>query len=504
MIVDDTKKIFELKCDYCGSEFSRIKYDVIRSRKILEKDSCGLKECKVKKTIESNMKKYGVANVCQVEEIRKRQQETLFKNYGVLVPAKNDSVTKKMAATNMERYGNACSLHGKDVKEKKVKTWIENYGCNHPFASKEIREKSRATMESKYGSYFTKTDEYKKKTLETCLKKYGTKHHLSCESVKDKRKKTNLEKYGCEYASQNDDVVQKILTSKQGKLTRYGKAQDDVKNFMQDISGEVFTSKHINRLELDIYNEKLNIAVEYCGLYWHNEMSPSPRNSKYHEEKYKICKSLGIRLITIFEDEWLSRNSQCKGYLNSIIGRSSSKLYARSCEIKSISNKESNLFYDTHHIQGKPYGTKISFGIFNKEELVGCLSIGNHHRSNHIVINRLCFKGGVKIIGGSAKLFSACKRWCRENGFDQIATWSDNRWSEGDVYLKNGFSMDRELPPDYSYVDTKRRGKRLSKQSMKKSNTHCPKNITEKKWAEENGLARIWDCGKKRWSTSVS
>ncbi len=35
---------------------------------------------------------------------------------------------------------------------------------------------------------------------------------------------------------------------------------------------------------------------------------------------------------------------------------------------------------------------------------------------------------------------------------------------------------------------------------MKKSNTGCPEDKTEKEWCLENGYVRIWDCGKKRWS----
>lgn len=503
MIVDDKSKTFKLKCDYCGREFNRIKYDVLKSRKVIEKDSCGIKKCKAAKIAESNIKKYGVANVYQIEEVRKKQQKTLLENYGVLVPAKSKVVLEKIRNTNLKKYGNSCSLHGKEVAEKTKRTWMARYGCEHPFASKEVMEKSRSTMEKRYGSHFTKTEEYREKTKETCMKKYGKEHHLSCESVKQKRKNTNLEKYGCEYASQNDDVMRKILNSKKGKLTKYGKTQNEIKEFLQEISGEVFHSKHIKRLELDIFSEKMNMAVEYCGLHWHTEVSPCPRDSKYHAEKYIMCKSLGVRLITIFEDEWLSRKSQCKGYLNSILGKSL-KYNGRSCYVKKIDNRHSNMFYESHHIQGKPYGTKVSFGVFDKDELLGCVSLGNHHRmKNKIVLNRLCFKGGVRVTGGAGKLFSACEKWCSENGFDQITTWSDNRWSDGGVYAKLGFVMEKELPPDYSYVDTKKRGKRVSKQSMKKSNTGCPDNITEKNWAERNGFARIWDCGKKRWSITI-
>ena len=42
----------------------------------------------------------------------------------------------------------------------------------------------------------------------------------------------------------------------------------------------------------------------------------------------------------------------------------------------------------------------------------------------------------------------------------------------------------------------------MSKQSQKKSNTGC-QNMTEHQWALEHGLARIWDCGKKRWIIDI-
>jgi|694.fasta_scaffold53225_3 hypothetical protein len=501
MIVDDKNKIFQLKCDYCGCAFSRIKYDVLKSRKIIEKDSCGSKKCASDKRKESNLKKYGVANVYQNEHIRKKQQDTLFKNHGVLVPAKSKAILEKMSGTNLKKYGNTCSLHGKDVADKTKKTWLMKYGCDHPFASEAVREKSKSTMEMRYGSYFTKTEEYKKKSKETYLKKYGTEHSSMSNFVKEKRRKTNLKKYGHEYPSQNDKVMEKILASKEGKQTKYGRTQSDVREFLQDISGKEFKSKHIGRLELDIFNEDLSVAVEYCGLYWHNETSPSPRDSKYHEKKYKICKSLGIRLITIFEDEWIYRNFQCKNYLNSFIGTFSNKFHARKCKIIEISKKESNKFYEDYHIQGKPYGTKISFGIFYEKELLGCVSLGNHHRiKDKIILNRLCFKNGIRINGGASRLFVECKNWCLKNEIRKITTWSDNRWSEGNVYYKNGFALDTQLAPDYSYVCLKKRAMRISKQSMKKSNTLCPKGTTEKEWAVKNGFVRIWDCGKKRWT----
>ena len=105
---------------------------------------------------------------------------------------------------------------------------------------------------------------------------------------------------------------------------------------------------------------------------------------------------------------------------------------------------------------------------------------------------------GWQIVGGASKLFSAGVKWCKENLYGKIISWSDNRWSNGNIYIKLGFDLEKNMPPDYSYVDNSKHI-RLSKQSCKKSDINCPPDVTEKKWMINNGFARIWDCGKKRW-----
>jgi hypothetical protein len=51
-----------------------------------------------------------------------------------------------------------------------------------------------------------------------------------------------------------------------------------------------------NRIELDIYSQKYNIAVEYNGYFWH-------KNKKENDyKKFKLCKENGIFLILIKEN----------------------------------------------------------------------------------------------------------------------------------------------------------------------------------------------------------
>ena len=79
-----------------------------------------------------------------------------------------------------------------------------------------------------------------------------------------------------------------------------------------------------------------------------------------------------------------------------------------------------------------------------------------------------------------------------------MISFSDNRLSDGKVYEAMGFYLEKEHRPDYFYVDLSS-GKRLSKQSQKKSSSGCPKGMTESEWAASRNLSRFWDKGKKRW-----
>lgn len=498
------KEKIHVKCDFCNKLFYKSKSEILAGRKKNKKDSCGEKKCTLDKRKETNVKKYGVENPTQNKEIKEKQKSTLLERYGVEVPCKSSEIKNKLADTNLKKYGNTCSLHGTKQKIKTKKTWMKKYGASHPFKNKEITDKARDSMEKKYGKHYTKTEDYLIKTKNTCLKKYGVEHHTKHEDTKKKRIKTNKEKYGCEYVSQNPKILEKILISNKNKVKIYGKTQSDIRDYLNQISGHDFSSSILDNKELDMFNKDLSLAFEYCGLFWHNEKSPDPRGRDYHYNKYNICKKSGIRLITIFEDEWINRNDQCKNYIKSIFKIYKDRFYARKCTVEEIKSKDACVFYETFHIQGKPYNTKKSFALFYEKEIVGVMSLGIHHRkSNDLIINRLCFRENTQVIGGANKLFKKCKEYASNNSFKKITTWSDNRWSTGNIYVELGFKFDKELGPDYSYVNLNKKYCRLSKQSQKKSNTGCPTDVTEAIWTEQNNLAKIWDCGKKRWVFSL-
>jgi N-acetylglutamate synthase-like GNAT family acetyltransferase len=287
---------------------------------------------------------------------------------------------------------------------------------------------------------------------------------------------------------------------------RGGKAQKELFDFVKNLYPETLEEnrKLIKPKELDIFVPSLGLAIEYCGLRWHSDEFKSKND---HYNKMKLCNEKSIRLITVFEDEWLEKQEQVKNFLLSVLNKNSTKLMARKTEIKVVTKTEATDFLDNHHIQGAPL-LEIAFGLCHNNELQAVITGNKHHRQGFddiFVLNRLAFKSGVSISGGSSKLLKALINYAKNNGYKKLISWSDNRWSEGNVYEKLGFELTEELGPDYSYVQKQ---KRLSKQSCKKKNllqrgAKGTMENTEQELALSLGLYRIWDCGKKRWEINL-
>lgn len=334
--------------------------------------------------------------------------------------------------------------------------------------------------------------------------------NYSC--VHKKRTEVNRILFGVDNPFQNTEIKSKIHNKKnnhtdnntKNKIIKcktiksnkyYTKTKLEIQNW---INGFGFEFKENKDLNVTLYNSFQNLAIEYCGLNEHHEYCGL--NARYHYDKNKNCINQNIQLLTIYSDEWICRNKQCKGHIKSILGINNQRLFARKCQIKEIDKDIGREFFQENHIQGHNNLGFIFFGLYHEDELVGAISLGRHNRQfSNLVLDRLCFKDGIQIIGGASRLFSQCVSWAKNNGHTEIMSFSDNRWSVGKVYARLNFQLDQNLYPDYSYVDTTKLDTRLSKQSQKKSVVNCPEGLTEYEWAHSRGLARIWDCGKKRW-----
>jgi len=271
--------------------------------------------------------------------------------------------------------------------------------------------------------------------------------------------------------------------------------ENEISQFLIDsgVDLEVNNRSIIYPKELDIVIKDHNLAIEVHGLYWHSEQMGKER--QYHYNKYKKCKDVGVRLIQIFEDEWEQKKEIVKSKLLHVIGISNeNRHYARSCVVNTVPITERKVFLDNYHIQGN-VGGSYTIGLYNTSDvLVACMVFVNNNDGT-FVLTRYATSGVV--LGGFNKLLTFFKN---NNKWTSIYSFADLRWSNGDVYLHNGWQVDKELPPDYSYVKGVNRIHKFNyrRKNLKKLLDVFDPTKSETENCISNGLKRIWDSGKLR------
>jgi len=248
--------------------------------------------------------------------------------------------------------------------------------------------------------------------------------------------------------------------------------------------------------ELDIYIPSRGIAIEYCGVYWHSEKFKG-RNE--HRDKMLACEALGIRLITIFEDEWVFTPEVVKRTLVALLGARERGLPARKLAVQVLDRRVARGFLDEHHIQGATSAT-IHYGAFDGPELVAVMSFGKPTRqsAHRYELRRFC-TGGKTHAGAAGKLL---KGFMRVHPDGDIVSFSDSRWFSGAMYPAIGFEDDGEVRPDYTYAKGQRRhhksGFRRKGIQSRLPDFYAPE-MSEGQMMDTAGYLRIYDCGKRRW-----
>lgn len=254
----------------------------------------------------------------------------------------------------------------------------------------------------------------------------------------------------------------------------------EVYDFVCCLGVECFQSdrRALGGMELDIFIPSLRVGIECDGLRWHSDLYKA---KDYHIKKSEECILRGIRPIHIFEDEWKYKRPIVESVLRNVLGKTERKLYARKCEIRLVASKEKAVFLDNNHIQGNAKSS-VSVGLSYNGELVYIMSFAKRGTSYELI--RFCNKIRTVVVGGASKLF---KWFLKTYEPKRIASYSDKRWSLGEIYPLLGFVHVNDSEPNYFYVDGFTRIKK------------------ERLVGNDNRLPRIYDCGMMvlEWFPSV-
>ena len=295
-------KMVKIVCDVCGKEAEVLYYRVIEYNKENKLIICGSNSCKNKKYEDTCMKKYGVKNTTQLQEVQNKMKDTNLKRRGCMYSLQSQAVREKIENTNLERYGSKSPLGSKEIRNKSEKTWQEKYGeniinpsqaeevkekikqtnlerhgCEYPMQNEEIRNKGIQTLKGKYGEdiiNISQVKEIQDKIKDTNLERYSCEHPMQNEEIKNKSKATNLEKYGVDNPFQSNEIQNKI---KNTNLGRYGAENPFGSKEIQDKIKQTMLNNY--GVEHALQNrELLNKALD---SFQFNSTGPCSRAQKY-------------------------------------------------------------------------------------------------------------------------------------------------------------------------------------------------------------------------------
>jgi predicted transcriptional regulator len=278
------------------------------------------------------------------------------------------------------------------------------------------------------------------------------------------------------------------------------KPQLEINDFIKDLGFEtkLNNKSELKGVELDILVVNKNIAIEFNGLYYHSESMGKTKN--YHLDKTLLSEKNNIKLIHIFEDEWVFKKHIVKERLKTILGVNNNKIYARKCIIKEINTEIKNNFLNEIHIQGSD-NSSVRLGAYYNDELVGVMTfsklrkvLGSTNKSDsEYELLRFSSKSVVGLVSKFLKYF------IKNYNPTKIISYADRRWSPFSndcVYTKVGFKFIGETKPNYWYMrNYKTREYRYNYRKDILVSKGYDINKTEFQIMDSLGFQRIWDCG---------
>jgi hypothetical protein len=405
----------------------------------------------------------------------------------------SDVLTKeKRRITNLNKYGFDNAAKSDLVKKRTEITNIERYGYKSSFQNDVVRDKWKKTIKDKFGvDHYFQTDEFKINAKKSFLIKMGVDHPLKSEDIIKKIKQTCLERYGVVTYLNTEHSRSCIKKSCRSSF------EEDISKYIESFGFEVIRNSFgiISPLSIDIFIPKVNLAIEFNGLYWHSELY---KDKYYHLNKTNQCKELGINLIHIWEDDWINRTDILKSIILNKLGISNTRIYARLCEIKEVSNHDCSIFLNENHIQGYTRYSN-SCGLYYMGELVSLMLFGwrNTNSKREYELIRFCNKIGTNVIGGASRLFS----YFTSNNLyiESITSYADISLFSGDLYGKLGFKFTKKSEVNYWWVVDGIRRHRFNYNKKKLVKQGYDKTKTEVEIMHENGRFRIFGCGQDKW-----
>jgi len=522
-------------CDVCGTKKSLRYHNYLKNIKNTGTYCCSNKCAYKVKNEKSCLEKHGNKNYNNTQ----KRKKTCLERYGVENVFQNEEIKNKIKKANINKYGDESHNRNEEIKNNKKQIFLKKYGVSCYLNTIEQKEKSRIKKLRKYGNLNNHN-----KIKDTFLRKYGVEHPSQVNEFKEKRiknyKKTivnnilfkyenigmikaDFEKdkfiFNCEKGHQFEisrDLLKNrikchtLICTQCNPVSSHVSGQEILfNNYIREIYSDEMSFNDKNIIypyELDIYLPKEKISFEFNGLYWHDEIH---RENNYHLNKTELTEKKGIRLIHVYEDDWIYKQEIVKSRIKNLLNKTPINIYARKCEIKEIfDNNIIKNFLETNHLQGF-VNSKIKIGLFYNNELMSLMTFGNLRKltsqksiNNSYEILRFCNKTNTNVIGGASRLF---KYFINKFNPKEIISYADRSWSQGDIYNKLKFELVNKTKPNYFYIIKGIRKHRFNFRKDKLVKQGFESHKTEHEIMLERKIYRIYDSGnlKYYWKNNI-
>lgn len=238
------------------------------------------------------------------------------------------------------------------------------------------------------------------------------------------------------------------------------KGEIEMREFLQKYVELNHSNRSIldKKAELDIFVPKLKTAIEFNGIYFHSDKF---QESNYHLNKTQQCQEKGIKLVHIFDDEWIKSKDKVKSLLLEAIGKTENIISIENCKVKVVNKDRYKLFLEINYLEDFVEAENI-FGLYYKNELVSLISEKNKELLFVNKLNTIVDKGFEKLL---------------ENFKGDYTTKVDLRWGYGEREKALGFEVIEQTPPAYFFT----KGQVRTKKEIK-------------------GYNKIYDCGTLKLS----
>lgn len=231
--------------------------------------------------------------------------------------------------------------------------------------------------------------------------------------------------------------------------------------------------------------------------------------------RQQAAKAVGDTLFFFRVEEWEVWPVLIQDWVRHKLIGGATTCYARDCEKGPLDADSAAMFYAGQHLQSGQGGKHFALKHGGQVVAVMTFSAQSQSRQGAMVegewtLARYAVSGHVP--GAASRLF---KLAVAETTASSVVSFSDNAYSDGELYRSLGFTMAGTTPPDYKVWHPETGI--LHKSAWRRKN--IPTRLDEAGLADDfkpetdirsesdmerlAGCSLVWDCGKLRWKWSA-